>query len=221
MKGRAISYSAAEMSFIRRRKTKPREELHAAFVEKFGRSDVSVANLGGLCKRMGWLTGPRLGRFKGRGLLYSNAEVSFIRRRRKKPRRKLHAEFIAQFGRDISFQRFVSLCKRNCIHTGRDGRFQKGSTPANKGKKRAFNANSARTQFKKGHRPHNTKWAGHERVGTHGYVEISIRQRNPHTGFERRYVLKHRWLWEQAHGPIPDDMVLKCKGNPHDTEPSN
>lgn len=61
----------------------------------------------------------------------------------------------------------------------------------------------------------------HERVGTHGYVEISIDEVNPHTGYERRYVLKHRWLWEQTHGPIPDGMVLKCRGDHLNTDLSN
>ena len=41
------------------------------------------------------------------------------------------------------------------------------------------------------------------------------------TGFERRYVLKYRWLWEQKHGPLPEGMCLKCKGDPLNTDPSN
>lgn len=52
--------------------------------------------------------------------------------------------------------------------------------------------------------------------------EISVDERNPHTGFERRYVLKHRWLWEKKHGPVPDGMVLKSRdGDKRNTEPSN
>lgn len=84
-----------------------------------------------------------------------------------------------------------------------------------------YNANSARTQFKKGGLPLNTKYAGHERVSKDGYVEISVKQTNPHTGYERRYVLKHRWQWEKKHGPIPAGMVLKCKGDHLNTDPSN
>ena len=44
---------------------------------------------------------------------------------------------------------------------------------------------------------------------------------NPHTGFERRYVFKHRWLWEKKHGPLPKGFVLKCKGDKSNSDPSN
>ena len=85
-----------------------------------------------------------------------------------------------------------------------------------------FNANSARTQFKKGQRPHNTKYLGHEHITTDGCVEISVAEKNPHTGYERRHVQKHRWLWEKASGPVPEGMVLKClDGDKTNTAPAN
>lgn len=159
---------------------------------------------------------------KGQPLRYTRAQLAFIRRHRKRARRELHALFVARFRRcDVSLQNLTALCKRNGWWTGRDGRFAKGVAVWNKGKKRPYNANSARTQFKKGNLPHNTKWEGHERVSKDGYVEISVKETNPHTGYERRHVLKHRWLWEQAHGPIPAGMALKCKGDVLDTDPSN
>ena len=94
--------------------------------------------------------------------------------------------------------------------------------PANKGRKMPFHPNSARTRFRKGQLPHNTKWLGHERVNRDGYVEISVAEKNPHTGYERRYVHKHRHLWEQANGPVPEGMALKClDGDKLNTDPSN
>ncbi|WP_201271494.1 HNH endonuclease signature motif containing protein [Sinorhizobium medicae] len=106
--------------------------------------------------------------------------------------------------------------------TGRTGNFETGSLPHNKGKKMPYHPNSARTRFKKGQLPHNTKYLGHERVSKDGYVEISVDEENPHTGFERRYVLKHRHLWEKQNGPVPDGMFLKClDGNKQNTDPSN
>lgn len=153
---------------------------------------------------------------------YSARELAFIRRHRKKPRRDAHAAFVRKFRRrDVSLENFKALCTRKGWRTGRDGKFEKGIVPANKGKKMPYNANRARTQFKKGGRPPNTKWAGHERLSREGYIEISVNETNPHTGFERRYVLKHRWLWEKKHGPVPEGMVLKCKGDKRDTDPSN
>lgn len=62
MKGRAVSYSAEELGWIEERASLSRRALHEAFVERFGRNDVSLANIVALCKRRGWFTG-RDGRF--------------------------------------------------------------------------------------------------------------------------------------------------------------
>jgi hypothetical protein len=219
MIGRRISYSRRQIAFLERRKKMPRADLHAAFVKKFRRKDVSLANIRDFCLRNGWLIGhdgPRKSRS------YSKAELAFIRRRRKQPRRKLHAEFVARFGRhDVTLQKFKALCSRKGILTGRDGRFEKGHVPWDKGKKRPFNANSARTQFKKGQLPVTTKGIGYERLNKDGYIEISVRRKNPHTGASRRFVLKHRLLWERKHGKLPAGMALKCKGDRLNTDPSN
>lgn len=154
---------------------------------------------------------------------YSSDELAFIEARKSMPRRLLHDKFIKKFGRvDVSVDALKALCLRKGWRTGRTGCFEKGSVPANKGKKMPYNPKSARTQFKKGHRPASTKYLGHERVSRDGYVEISVQERNPHTGFERRYVLKHRWEWEKVNGPVPDGMALKCiDGNKSNTVPSN
>jgi hypothetical protein len=160
---------------------------------------------------------------KGTWLKYSDRELAWIRQHRELSRRELHAKFCNQFGRsDVSVENLKALCSRKKWNTGRDGRFVKGQVSWNKGSKMPFNANSARTQFKKGHLPHNTKYLGHERISKDGYVEVSIAQTNPHTGFERRYVLKHRLLWEKKFGPVPPGMCLKAiDGNRQNTDPDN
>lgn len=150
-------------------------------------------------------------------------ELAWIEAHCALPRREAHAIFCRKFDRDdVSADAFKNLCTRNGWKTGRDGSFPPGHVPANNGKKMPFNANSAATQFKKGQLPHNTKYLGHERLSKDGYVEISVDQINPHTGYERRYVAKHVWLWEKAHGPVPKGMCLKClDGNRTNTAPSN
>lgn len=112
--------------------------------------------------------------------------------------------------------------------TGRTGCFAKGQEPPNKGKKcppgkGGNHPNARRTQFRKGNLPHNTNYLGHERTDPKdGYVYVSVAETNPHTGFERRYVLKHRWLWERRNGPLPQGMALKClDGNRANCDPSN
>jgi hypothetical protein len=61
-----------------------------------------------------------------------------------------------------------------------------------------------------GQLPHNTQYLGHERVSKDGYVEVSIDEVYPHTGYGRRYLLKHVHKWEKANGPVPDGLCLKC-----------
>lgn len=160
---------------------------------------------------------------KRRVIPYSGAELTFIAARATSPRRDAHDAFCKQFGRrDVSLAAFNSLCKRKGWMTGRTGCFTADTVPHNKGKKMPSHPNSKRTQFQKGGLPHNTKHLGHERISKDGYVEISVNQENPHTGYERRYVLKHRHLWEQANGRLPEGHFLKCMDSDRtNTDPSN
>lgn len=139
----------------------------------------------------------------------------------------LHRAFLEAFQRrDVAAKHLHALRKRKGWKTGRTGHFAKGQAPINKGRKckpgtGGLHPNSRRTQFKHGQTPHNTNYLGHERISKDGYVEISIAERNPYTGFERRYVLKHRHLWEKANGPLPDGYCLKCLGDKTDMDLSN
>ncbi|ETX26698.1 HNH endonuclease signature motif containing protein [Roseivivax isoporae] len=155
---------------------------------------------------------------------YSDAELFWIHDNARRPRHEAHAEFVYLWDRpDVSLVNFNALCKRKGWLTGRTGCFEKGQTPANKGRKMPYNANSARTQFKKGNRPHTWRGAGHERVcAKDGYVIMLVAEPNPWTGADTRPVLKHRYLWEQANGPVPEGMRLKClDGDKTNCDPSN
>lgn len=160
---------------------------------------------------------------KGHNIFYSSKELAWIKRHGTLPRREAHARFCERFNRrDISFQNFTALCIRKHWRTGRTGQFPKGVTPHNLGKRMPDHPNSAAHRFQHGHLPHNTKWLGHERLSKEGYVELSIAETNPHTGFWRRYVLKHQYGWERQHGPVPAGHVLKClDGNRRNTDPAN
>lgn len=115
-----------------------------------------------------------------------------------------------------------ALCTRKGWKTGRSGCYIPGTVPANKGRKMPFNPNSARTQFKQGGVPANTKYLGHEYIPKDGYIRISVAETNPHTGFERRYAMKHRHLWEQVNGPLQPGMCLKSlDGNRQNADPAN
>jgi hypothetical protein len=160
---------------------------------------------------------------KTKNIPYSREELAWIKRTRRIPRRRQTELFRARFGRpEITVDNIKALCTRKGWATGRSGRFVKGQASWNVGKKMTFNENSAQTQFKPGHLPKNTKYLGHERITKDGYIEISVNQVNPHTGFERRYVLKHKYLWEKEHGPVPAGKCLLAKdGDRTNTDPEN
>lgn len=227
MRGRRISYSRAEMAWLKANRLMVISDYHEAFVEKFGRSDVTAIQLHYLRQRKGWKVGRERGRYVGRHLKFSAAEIEWLRANRTMPIGEYRQMFCAAFGRnDVSKRMLHALRKRKGWKTGRTGQFVKGAAPLNKGKKcppgkGGRHPNARRTQFKRGQLPHNTHYLGHERVSKGGYIEISVAETDPHTGFERRYVLKHRWLWEKEHGSVPDGMVLKCKVDRLNTEPSN
>lgn len=95
-------------------------------------------------------------------------------------------------------------------------RFQKGHVPFNKGKKRAEWISEeaalkvAAHQFKKGqvrlssptYRP--IGYESMRKVKGKKYIYIKI-------AAGQKMVLKHRWLWEQAHGPIPKGCNVQFK----------
>lgn len=217
-------YSKAELSFISRRRKMPRRDLHAAFVAKFRRKDVSLENIKQLCTRKGWATDPKQRRRRALGRTkFSKAELAFIRSRQTVPRRELHAAYVEKFQRQISLAGFKALCKRLGLRTGRTGQFPKGIVPANKGKKMPYNANSARTQFKKGclsgRALDRQKPIGSERFSKEGYLERKIHNGLP---MQSRWRGVHRINWEAKHGALPEGHVLKClDGNKLNTEPSN
>lgn len=80
-------------------------------------------------------------------------------------------------------------------------RFQKGQTPWNKGIKGSIPKNV--TSFKKGNLPHNTRKEGETRLDKEGYVLVKVAH--------KKWIRKHRLIWEQAHGEIPKGYVIRIK----------
>lgn len=161
---------------------------------------------------------------KGTIIPYSEAELLFIERLSTLPRKVLHAEFVAWTGRtDVSQANITALCKRKGWLTGRDGRFEKGQEPPNKGKKGYCAPGSEKGWFKKGERrgvaTQLYKPIGTERTTQDGYIERKVNDDLP---LQQRWRAVHLIRWEEANGPIPEGHALKClDGNKANTDPSN
>ncbi len=76
------------------------------------------------------------------------------------------------------------------------------------------------TWFKKGGVAHNKVPVGTE-VFRDGYMLVKVKD-GPDLDQWDRWVAKHRLVWEQAHGPIPEGMmVIFLDGNTRNCELSN
>jgi hypothetical protein len=161
---------------------------------------------------------------KGRQISYSPEELAWIKACSDLPRADLYRLFIEIFKRtDVAQTNLTALCKRKGWLTGRTGRFVKGQVTDNGMKGKPAHPNTKATQFKKGGVSHTYRGPGHERVcNKDGYVTLIVAETNPWTGAKTRPVLKHRYLWEQANGPVPKGMRLKClDGDRANTDPAN
>lgn len=96
---------------------------------------------------------------------------------------------------------------KNLTEKGKANRFKKGQRSWNKGMKGVY-FGGRETQFKPGQRPHNWKPLGSERITSDGYIEFKYKDERKATS---NYMLKHRFIWEQVHGEIPEGYVLNFK----------
>ena len=224
MRRGAIAYSDEELDWVFSHRDMPRKELHKAFQERFGRQDVSVDHIKALCTRKGWSAG-RAGRRRQQGVsrIFTEEQIDWLKKNASLSRADVLEAFLKVFpAADITTEQIVSFRKRAKLKTGRDGKFKSGNTSWNKGKKIGSHPNSRSSQFKKGMTPYNLLPIGFERITEDGYVEIKVEEINPYTGAPTRFVQKHRYLWEQAHGKVPDGYALKClDGDRSNTDPSN
>lgn len=143
--------------------------------------------------------------------IYTEEEIAFLREHAEGRSRAELVELLKnQFGFTVSIRSVGSVMSRNSIFNnlrpGKNSQFQKGSVPWNKGLKGIFTGGKE-TQFKKGHVPASKKPIGSE-VWSEDKQTYYIKISDPDV-----WVKKKRYLWEQAHGPIPKGFVIICKDN--------
>ncbi|MDN5307965.1 MAG: hypothetical protein PWP16_1328 [Eubacteriaceae bacterium] len=132
---------------------------------------------------------------------YSDKQKEFIRKFAfGHSRKEITEEVNKKFGIELKVSQITAFLKNNKIKTGRTGYFEKGHEPANKGKK-GSDYGWEPTQFKKGNRPENALVVGTEINRPDGYKWVKIAEPNI-------WKQKHRIIWEEVNGDIPDNHVL-------------
>ena len=123
-------------------------------------------------------------------------------------------EWNSRFAEPITYSRIKSYMGNHKLRSGVDCCFKKGHVPHNKGKHHPTVGRMAETQFKKGHIPRNIKSVGYERISKDGYIEVRVEMKEDRNVGDSNFVLKHRLVWEQANGPIPENhIVIFLDGN--------
>lgn len=114
-----------------------------------------------------------------------------------------------KFGREYTSQQIKAFYKNHKLNSGLTGYFLPGHEPLNKGKPGKTTGNMAKTQFKKGNRPHNTVEVGTEVIRSDGYHATKIAEPN-------KWRLTHNLLWEEVYGDMPEGMMIDFKDGNRD-----
>ena len=159
--------------------------------EKFG-TNYTKTQIGGVRKRLGLLVGKI---YQGK-LLTKEQHDYLVSIQKNKTSRDVANKMNQKFGLSLTEKQIKSYRGNNNLNSGLTGRFEKGRVPYNKGKKLP-NMPQNSGQFKKGNKPPNYLPVGTINFTTDGYPKEKIADPN-------KWVLKHRKVWEDNFGPIPE-----------------
>lgn len=139
-------------------------------------------------------------------MTYLKIHEDFLRKHEATPRKKLAELFNAKFKTQVSVKNLSQKCRKIGLVCPNNGRFKKGSIPANKGTKGLTGAN--KTSFAKGNVPASTRKVGtistrkdkNERL----YMHIKVAEPN-------KWQMLHVYIWENRHGKIPKGYCVIFK----------
>lgn len=117
--------------------------------------------------------------------------------------------FNQKFNANITSRTIKSYKANNNLNSGLTGKFRKGQTPHNKGKKmpKEVYEKVKHTMFAKGNVPPNHRPVGSERISKDGYIEVKVEEPN-------KWRLKQRVVYEEAKGKIPEGCpIIFLDGN--------
>ena len=216
-------YTAEQIEFMRTGYLSMNiRSLTLAFNTQFGVDKTEVAIKSALQNHRIFCRRKHKDRLISRLRIYTTEQAQFLRDNYAgRSIAELTAIFNDRFGTDKSVRQIKTFVHNRGITSGRTGYFKKDHKPWNTGTKGLTGTNA--TSFKKGHVPANRKPLGSERTCSNdGFILIKIAEQDPHTGFPTRYKHKHVHIWEQAHGPIPEGMIVAFRdGDKLNIEPEN
>ena len=126
--------------------------------------------------------------------------------------KEIAAEFNKRFPPGVTESQIKSAITRYHLNTGHTGRFVKGQESHNKGQKMSSEQYkiAAPTMFKPGSIPPNTLPVGTELELPDGYVWVKINN-IPKAKKNVNWRQKHRLIWEQNYGEIPEGYLVIFK----------
>lgn len=138
------------------------------------------------------------------GLLFKKEHKNFIKVNVKGISNKKLTDMLNQkFNTTFTVDQVKRWKNNHGLSSGLKG--SEGVAPPNKGTKGLYNVGGNKTSFKKGNVPANYKPVGTERVDRDGYVLIKVSDKGE---WHERWRHKHKVIWEQANGPIPEGHVI-------------
>ena len=108
----------------------------------------------------------------------------------------------AAFGTTYTPKQLNSYYKNHALNSGLTGWFEKGCTPANKGRKGYHAPGSEKGWFSAGHVPANKMPIGTVWKKSDGYLWRKVGEGC------RDWRQEHILVWEAAHGPVPPGMLV-------------
>lgn len=111
--------------------------------------------------------------------------------------------FNQKFNTNVTSRTIKSYKANNKLNSGLSGKFRKGQTPHNKGKKmpKEVYEKVKHTMFANGNVPPNHRPVGSERISKDGYIEVKVAEPN-------KWRLKQRVVYEEAKGKIPEGCTI-------------
>lgn len=204
-----FSYSQRHLDFLRREYPKRSVEgLTTAFNGEFGLNKTPRQIYATLKNHKIRCGRPRGLLNIGRNSLCNEQQDAYLREHyQNMTLPELTPAFNQTFGTNYSKQQLRSYLKNHKITCQRTGKFEPGNVPPPS----AHPTGPNKTSFKKGHKPHNTRELGAERIDSDGYIWIKVDEPDPHFNRPTRFKHKHVHIWEQAYGAVPEGMVVRFK----------